>query len=87
MNIMKLFSLEGNNLIISLGLTLLVSSLIIFYCLRKFNLLESSIIEQGRILQTFIMRMQDKENNLQSQASTVAINSAINQVNSNKIEV
>ena len=87
MNIMNLFSLEGNSLIISLGLTLLVSALIMFYCLRKFNLLETSIIEQGRILQTFIMRMQDKENNLQSEASTIAINSAINQVNSNKIEV
>ena len=57
---MNLFGLEGSSFIISLGLTLLVAGIIMFYCLRRFNILENSIIEQGRILQTFIMKMQER---------------------------
>lgn len=79
MNIMNLFGLEGSSFIISLGLTLLVAGVIMFYCLRRFNMLESSIIEQGRILQSFIMRMQERENSTSQLANDVAINSALNQ--------
>lgn len=81
MSIMNLFGLEGSSFIISLGLILLVAGIIMFYCLRRFNLLETSIIEQGRILQTFIMRMQERENST-SLATDTAINSALNQTNS-----
>lgn len=79
MNIMNLFGLEGSSFIISLGLTLLVAGVIMFYCLRRFNMLETSIIEQGRILQSFIMRMQERENSSSQLANDVAINSALNQ--------
>lgn len=79
MNIMNLFGLEGSSFIISLGLTLLVAGVIMFYCLRRFNMLETSIIEQGRILQSFIMRMQERENSSTQLANDIAINSALNQ--------
>ena len=55
---MFLFGLEGSGFIISLALTLLISGAIMFYCLRRFNVLENSILEQGRVLQSFIMRTQ-----------------------------
>jgi hypothetical protein len=76
---MHLFGLEGSGFIISLGLILLMSGAIMFYCMGRFRALENSILSQGRILQTFIIRMQDKENGASSAATDIAINSAINQ--------
>jgi hypothetical protein len=76
---MYFFGLEGSGFIISLGLILLMSGAIMFYCIGRFRALENSIISQGRILQTFIIRMQDKENSGSSAATNIAINSAINQ--------
>ena len=55
---MFLFGLEGSGFIISLGLILLVAGAIMYYCLQRFSVLESSIIEQGRVLHTFINKIQ-----------------------------
>jgi hypothetical protein len=94
---MFLFGLEGSGFIISLALTLLISGAIMFYCLRRFNALENSIIEQGRVLQSFIMRTQqgfvgEQQMNtvVSGLASEVALQSAREQStyhNSEKIEV
>jgi len=58
---MNLFGLEGSSLIISLGLTLLISGIVMFYCLRRFATIENSVIQQGRILQSFISKMQERD--------------------------
>lgn len=58
---MYLFGLEGSGFIISLALTLLISGAIMFYCLKRFSIIENSIVEQGRILQSFIIRSQNGE--------------------------
>tara|TARA_B100001093_G_scaffold509506_1_gene573665 strand:+ start:1007 stop:1708 length:702 start_codon:yes stop_codon:yes gene_type:complete len=84
---MYLFGLEGSGFIISLGLTLLISGAIMFYLLKRFQVLESSIIDNARILQTFINRTQEQEIN-KNLASNIALESAIRQQNDiNKIEV
>jgi hypothetical protein len=57
---MYLFGLEGSGFIISLGLIFFMSGLIMFYCLRRFSLIENSIIDQGRILQSFIIKTQEQ---------------------------
>ena len=41
--------------IITLGILLLISGGIMLYCYRRLNLLENSVIEHGKILQSFIM--------------------------------
>lgn len=71
---MNLFGLEGVGFIISLAMTLLVSGAIMFYCLRRFKILENSILEQGKVLQTFIIKQQNDNNS--SLASTIALESA-----------
>ncbi|ALH23238.1 hypothetical protein ceV_332 [Chrysochromulina ericina virus CeV-01B] len=87
---MNLFGLEGIGFIISLAMTLLVSGAIMFYCLRRFKILENSIVEQGKVLQSFIIKYQNNNNEL---ASSIALNSAIEQSKlqetstNNKIEV
>ena len=58
---MFLFSLEGSGFIIALGLILLISGAIMYYCLCKFSVLEASIIDQGKILHSFINKIQEKE--------------------------
>ena len=96
---MYMFGLEGSGFIISLALILLVSGAVMFYCLRRFSILENSIIDQGKILQSFIIKMQQQtsEPHLQSfgLANDIAISSALEQIkdhdqnllNSEKIEV
>lgn len=88
---MNLFGLEGIGFIISLAMTLLISGAIMFYCLRRFKILETNILEQGNILKSFIMKQQvgglNVTNNL---ASPTALESAKQQtsiVPNNKIEV
>ena len=54
---MFLFGLEGSGFIITLGLILLMSGVIMYYCLRRFAMLESSMIDQGRILHSFINKI------------------------------
>ena len=84
---MYLFGLEGSGFIISLGLTLLISGAIMFYVLKRFQVLESSIIDNAKILQSFINKSQEQEIN-KNLASNIALESAIRQQNEiNKIEV
>lgn len=88
---MNLFGLEGIGFIISLAMTLLISGAIMFYCLRRFKILETNILEQGNILKSFIMKQQvgglNVTNNL---ANSIALESAKQQtsiVPNSKIEV
>ena len=74
---MNLFGLEGIGFIISLAMTLLVSGAIMFYCLRRFKILENSIVEQGKVLQSFIIKYQNNFNT--ELASPIALDSAIKQ--------
>ena len=85
---MYLFGLEGSGFIISLGLTLLISGAIMFYVLKRFHVLESSIIDNAKILQSFINKSQEQEIN-KNLASNIALESAIRQQNviNKKIEV
>ena len=60
----SIFSILDGSFLITLGVILLISGIIMLYCYRRLNLLESSIIEQGRILQTFIMNYNNANNQL-----------------------
>ena len=53
---MNLCSLDGKSFIISLALILLMLGGLVFYALKRFTMLENSIIQQGRILHSFMMR-------------------------------
>ena len=85
---MYLFGLEGSGFIISLGLTLLISGAIMFYILKRFQIVENSLINNAKILQSFINKSQEQQIN-QNLASNIALNSAIEQQNkiNEKIEV
>lgn len=56
---MNLFGLEGSGFVIALGLMLLLSGTIMFYCLRRFAVLENSVCEQGKILQNVLINLQN----------------------------
>lgn len=58
---MNLFGLEGSGFIISLGITLLLSGLIMYYCVQRINSLEQSLVKQGEIIQTFIYKLNNLE--------------------------
>ena len=64
---MNLFGLEGSRFIISLGITLLLSGLIMYYCVQRINSLEQSLVKQGEIIQTFIYKL----NNLELQNNSI----------------
>ena len=64
---MNLFGLEGSGFIISLGITLLLSGLIMYYCVQRINSLEQSLVKQGEIIQTFIYKL----NNLELQNNSI----------------
>lgn len=49
--------------IIILAILLIISGGIVFYCYRRLNLLEDSIINQGRILQNLIVNLQNNNIN------------------------
>ena len=51
---MSILNFMDTSFIIILGILILVTGLIMFYCYRRLNLLENSIIEHGKILQSFI---------------------------------
>ena len=81
---MNIFALDGIGLLLTLAMSLLVSGVIMFYCLRRFKMLENSIVEQGKVLQSFILKNQ---NQLEQQiASPIALESALVQ-NNDRIEV
>ena len=87
---MNLFGLEGIGFIISLAMTLLISGAIMFYCLRRFKVLETNLIEQGNVLKSFIMKQQSLPSSLEkSLASPLAVESAKQQSSmaAQKIEV
>lgn len=65
---MNLFGLEGSGFIISLGITLLLSGLIMYYCVQRINSLEQSLVKQGEIIQTFIYKL----NNLELQNNSIS---------------
>ena len=73
---MYLFGLEGSGFVISLGLTLLIAGAIMFYTLKRFAILENTVLEQGRILHSFINRLQEREN-VQSAPTHLASNIAV----------
>ena len=81
---MFLFGLEGSGFIIAVALTLLVSGAIMFYCLKRFSVLESAVTDQGKILQSFIQNNELQNGGL---ASNIAIDSAIQQSNTNELEI
>ena len=53
--IMSVLDFIDTGFIITLGLILILCGGIMFYCYRRLNILENSIFEHGRILQTFII--------------------------------
>ena len=85
---MYLFGLEGSGFVISLGLTLLISGAIMFYILKRFQTVENSLIDNAKILQSFINKSQSEQIN-RNLASNIALESAIKQQNeiNKKIEV
>ena len=55
---MDLFNSEGKMLLLSLALIVLILGAMAFYSLKRFAMLENSIIQQGRILHSFIMKIE-----------------------------
>ena len=86
---MYLFGLEGSGFIISLGLTLLICGAIMFYCLKRFVILEKSIIEQGKVLQSIIQMLENNSQHISPNqlATNMAINSALEQSKNNDVEI
>jgi hypothetical protein len=66
---MGLLNFVDTGFIIILAILLLISGGIMFYCYRRLNLLEESIISQGKILQNLIINLQN--NNLNSNNNNV----------------
>ena len=81
---MNLFGLEGSGFIISLGITLLLSGLIMYYCVQRMNQLSNSLVKQGEIIQTFIYKLNNLE--LQYNSNNVSTN-LNNQLVEDKINV
>ena len=85
---MNMNGLGRISFIISLSLTLLISGVILFYCVNRFKQLETTIIEQGKILQTFIIKAENQKCNLYSNIALESAKQQVNKIyNSNKIEV
>lgn len=81
---MGLLNFVDTGFIIILAILLLISGGIMFYCYRRLNLLEESIINQGKILQNLIINLQN--NNLNSNNNYVndSVNNNVNEyVNNN----
>jgi hypothetical protein len=58
---MYLFGLEGSGFIISLGITLLLSGMIMYYCVQRMNSIEQSLVKQGEIIQSCIYKLNNLE--------------------------
>ena len=87
---MNLFGLEGSGFIISLGITLLLSGLIMYYCVQRINSLEQSLVKQGEIIQTFIYKLNilELQNNSIPRQSNLETNfNTDNQIIESKINV
>ena len=59
---MNIFENINTNFIITLGITILLCGSIMYYSYNRLNILENSIIEHGKILQTFIVNSQQLNN-------------------------
>jgi hypothetical protein len=93
----NLLNFIDTGFIIILVMLLIISGGIMFYCYRRLNLLEDSIINQGRILQNLIINLQNNnlnnDNNTsdelieteETEESNLVNNNTIN--NKNKIDV
>jgi len=55
---MNLFGLEGSGFIISIGLTLLMSGLVVYYFNAKFHKIEEAVARQNQVLSSFIANVQ-----------------------------
>ncbi len=87
---MNLFGLEGSGFIISLGITLLLSGLIMYYCVQRINSLEQSLVKQGEIIQTFIYKLNNLElqnNSIPHQSNLETNFNSDNQLVESKIDV
>ena len=85
---MNLFGLEGSGFIISLGITLLLSGLIMYYCVQRINTLEQSLVKQGEIIQTFIYKLNNLELQCNSNVShNNLVNTSNNQMTEEKIDI
>ena len=68
---MNIFNSSGNSgILICLSLLLLISGVILLYCIRRFNVLENAIIEQGKVLQTYICQNHNFSTNNTQLANT-----------------
>ena len=75
---MALLNFIDTGFIIILAILLLISGGIMFYCYRRLNLLEESMINQGKILQNLISNLQNYNNNEESYIKNEIYNDAIN---------
>ena len=53
---MNFIDLEGKGMLIALALIMFISAALMFYFQKRFVMLENSILQQGKILQSFIMK-------------------------------
>ena len=87
---MNLFGLEGSGFIISLGITLLLFGLIMYYCVQRINSLEQSLVKQGEIIQTFIYKLNNLElqnNSIPHQSNLETNTNTNNELVESKIDV
>lgn len=82
---MGLLNFIDTGFIIILAILLLISGGIMFYCYRRLNLLEESIINQGKILQNLIINLQN--NNGTNEQINQNLNNNNSKFESNKIDV
>lgn len=54
---MHMFGLEGSGFIVALGVTLLVSGAIVYYCNSRISALEKALVQQNQVLSDFIVNM------------------------------
>ena len=52
-----MFGLEGSGFIVALGVTLLVSGAIVYYCNSRIAALEKALVQQNQVLSDFIVNM------------------------------
>ena len=84
---MNLFGLEGSGFIISLGITLLLSGLIMYYCVQRINSLETSLIKQSEIMQSLIFKLNNLESIQHTKINDVCNNIVENNSLNEKIAV
>lgn len=67
---MYMFGLEGSGFIVALGVTLLLSGAIMYYCNSRIAALEKALVQQNQVLSDFIVNMRTS---LENQASIPAV--------------